>query len=431
MVSDLPDYTQYVVPAPRQLIELALPPESGVQQGVNARANLFFGVDKKTSNNLVTDYLKQQCIVPPFVTVASPCGVMVSYEGGYMCRALIYKAGAGEVALAKSCLDEWAALQESDGSWYQQYYPYLNVAGSHTRVAEISPGVSGDLKVDSGAALLAWAMADYDASVGPGSTVYQTQVKLALQWLRDAQYQMLVAGHPPLICNMKFEDTWDPVALAADCAEVLLAAKACLDQYGAGLTTSGGYSVRTLADDLYDAMATYLWTGDAGRYYYTGYPLEAQPAIPFTYKQKISYAQALCARAIYTWATSGYLISPDYSAQAEKALDFITTITAGQWGGYLYVPYTGAADETRNEFSAYTAHVAEAMNVVNASKYADHITRCRNFIKWLALSDGRVYDYAMKSGELWVGEVALASGVTAESYGFIALTSALGLLAGA
>jgi len=429
--TDLPDYTKYVAPAPRQQIELVLPPESGVSSQVYARPFRTFAAMEKAALDLATDYLKQYCIMMPYVTVASPVGKMVPYEGGYTCRALISKAGSGEVALAKSCLDVWAALQDTDGGWFQQYEPYLNAAGSHDRVAEIAPGVSGDLKVDSGAALLAWAMADYDTSQGGGSTVYKSTVQKALQFLRDAQVAFEAAQGIKLVCNMKYQGSWDDVALAADCAEVLLAATKCLDQYGSDLLTSGGYSVKTFADDLYNAMANYLWTGDAGRYYLTGYPADTQPAIPFTYKQKISYTQALSAWAIKRWATSGYLISSDYSAQSEKALDFINCLTAGQLGGQLYSPYYGALDETRNEYSVYAAQMALACNFVNASKYAHFITKFKNFLKNMALSDGRVYDFVTKQSELWITEVTLASGIKAEGYGFLALPPALGLLAGA
>jgi len=431
MGTDLPDYTKYITAAPRNEIELSIPPESGGSTVVMARPFLFFGTDKKSSNSMVTDYLKQYCILPGGVVIASPCGTMVSYEGGYVARALISKAGSGEVALAKVILDMFAANQNADGSWYQQYVPYLNGSGLHDRVAEVSPGVDGNLKVDSGAALLAWAMAEYDKSQGPSSTIYLTTVQKALQFIRDLQYAHQVGYGTYLIANMIWKDVIDTVALAGDCGEVLLAIKACLDQYGDTLTTSGGYSVKTLGNNLYTAIAQFLWTGAVGQYYQTAYPASAMPAIPFTYKEKITYTQAFCSRAVYVWATSSYRTGTDYSSQAETCLDFINSLTAGQWGGQLYCPYAAAKDETRNEYSVYTASMLEACKTVNASKYAQLITRFTAFLRWLALADGRVYDFVTKNGELWITEVTLASGISAEGYGFLALPAAAALLAGA
>jgi hypothetical protein len=397
--------------------------ETGIMTRI--KPNLVSGAAVKSANNLVTTYLKNSCILPPAVAVAAPTGNMNSYEGGYIARALIFKNGTGERDLAKAVLDEFAELQNADGSWYQQYNPYLNAAGLHDKVTTIGGEYSGDLKVDSGAALLAWAMSDYD-KIGT-TTIYKTYVQKALQFLRDLQYAHTVAHGTGLISNMVYEGTTDTIALAADCAECLLAMTAAMDAYGDTLLTSGGYSVKTMANDVYYSLCTSSWQGDAGRYYATSYPIGEQTEIPFTYKEKISYTAALCAWAVFVFTGSGYRTVGDYSAQAEKALDFINTVTAGQWGGQLYCPYTGLADETQDEFSGYTALMLIAVNVVNATKYAQIITKGVGLLRWMALADGRLYDSVKSTGELVVS--SLSSSV--EAYGFLSLDMAQALLAGA
>jgi len=351
---------------------------------------------------------------------------MNSYEGGYISLALIEKNGSGERDLARDVLDEFAQIQNSDGSWYQQYNPYLNSAGLHDRVDSIGAGYSGDLKVDSGAALLLWAMSRYD-QITSGSR-YQTVVRKALNFLRDLQYAHQVAYGTNLISNLVYQGTIDTVALAADCAECLLSMKASMDAYGDSLTTDpASYSVKTMANDLYYALCVYSWTGDSGRYYSTSYPVGEETEIPFTYKEKISYTQALCSWANYVFANSGYLTTTDYSSQAEKALDFINTITAGQWGGQHFCPYTGSPDETQEEYAGYTALVTIAMNAVNSSKYASMIAKGVGLLRWMALEDGRVYDIVKPNGELLVSYKSPSE----EGYGFLSLPAALSLLAGA
>lgn len=380
-------------------------------------AGFYLNVDilEKPYEDLVTTYLKEACVVMPYVTVASPLGMMASYEGGYVLRALISKAGAGEVALAKNCLDTWAALQNANGSWYQQYYPYRNAADTFPKYeARI---------VDSCVALIAWAMADYDASVGAGSTVYKAYVQLAYNWLRLAQSTFQAEHVIGLLCNQKLDATWNMAALAADCAEVLLASNAVLDQYGDALTNQAGYSIKTFANDLYSAMCGYLWTGDAYRYYRTEYPAAGKVWGLPTVKQNISFTQALCAMAVYEWYNGAHNTQADYTAQCEKALDKATSILAGKWGGYIYCPYTGLADENRNEFPTYAAHMVLAMDSVNCTKYANQISRARRFIQLAALRHGEVADYVLPNGRMDIG--------VDTAYGFLALNSALGLLAGA
>jgi len=390
------------------------------------KPNLVSGANIKAKFDLVTAYLKTSCILPTGVAVASPTGNMNSYEGGYIALALIEKNGSGERDLARDILDEFAEIQNTDGSWYQQYNPYLNAEGKHDRVETVGGGYSGDLKVDSGAALLAWAMARYDQVTS--GTRYQSNVRKAMQFLRDLQYAHTVAHGTGLIANLVYQGTIDTVALLADCAESLLAMTKAMDAYGEGLTTDpSGYSVKTMANDVYYSMCVSAWTGDSGRYYTTSYPPGENTEIPFTYKEKISFTAALCSWANYVFANSGYRTTSDYSDQAEKALDFINTLTAGQWGGQMYSPYYAASDETQDEYASYTALMILAMNAVNSTKYATMISKSKELLKWMALSDGRIYDIVKPAGELLVSKMS----PTEEGYGFLSLPSALGLLAGA
>lgn len=423
MPSDLPDYTRYISQAPKDLIEVSLKYGDLTVQPMLIRAALLNGVDVKSKTALVTDYLKQCCIKPPYVTVAGPSGTMVSYEGGYVIKALIYKAGTGEVALAKNCLDEWVKLQKANGSWSQRYYPVLNKDGSHDEME--------DLQVDSGAGVLAWAMADYDASVGAGSAVYKTPVQKAMGFLRDLQYQAAVAGIPAFLVNMVKGGVYDTVALLGDCGECLMSMKACLDQYGADLTTDDGYSVKTMANDLYEAIGLYGYAGDVGRYWYTSYPVGEQPLVPFTYKEKMTLVQAMVSQAVYEWYNSGYCTKPDYTEYCEKCLDCCLCLNHGKWGGFLYSPYYGLADETKDEYTTYTALMVRAMDSVNSTKYADYITAGRNFLKWMHLEGGRVFDFVHPHGELEVGRVLEAGMMKKEEFGWLSLNPALAILAGA
>jgi hypothetical protein len=422
-MTDLPDYTRYISQAPKDQIEVTLEYGDLTVQPMLIRPALLNGTVVKDKIALVTDYLKQCCIKPPYVTVAGPAGTMNSYEGGYIIRALIYKAGAGEVALAKNCLDEWVKLQKTDGSWSQSYYPALNAAGSHDEMQ--------DLQVDSGTALLAWAMAKYDASVGAGSVVYKTPVQKAMGFLRDLQYQAAVAGIPPFLVNMRKGGVYDTVALLGDCGECLMAMKACLDQYGADLTTAAGYSVKTMANDLYEAIGIYGYSNDVGRYWYTGYPVGSQPLVAFTYKEKMTMTQALVSQAMYEWYHSAYNTKPDYTGYCEKCLDLTLCLNHGKWGGFLYSPYYGLEDETKDEFVTYTALMVIAMNAVNATKYADYITAGKDFLKWMHIGGGRVFDFVRPHGECEVGKVLEAGIAAKEEFGWLALNPAQAILAGA
>ncbi len=135
-------------------------------------------------------------------------------------------AGSTYYSFAKPFLDLWASLQNSDGSWYQQYNPY----SPYSVVAQTSEGTDGNLKVDSGAALLAWAMSYYDQLTS--GTRYKTKVQTALNFLRQLQYAHTVAHSSNLIANIILDGTTDTTALLADCAECLLSAKHAMDAYG-------------------------------------------------------------------------------------------------------------------------------------------------------------------------------------------------------
>jgi hypothetical protein len=397
-----------------------------VIENLNLKPALICGATIKESFNLTTTYLKQYCVLPGAIAVAAPTGNMNSYEGGYIALALIEKNGTGERDLARDMLDLFATIQNADGSWYQQYNPYKNASGVHERVETIGGGYSGDLRVDSGAAMLAWAMARYDQVTS--GTRYQTVVRKAMQFLRDLQYAHTVAHSTGLIANLIYEGDIDTYALAADCTECLLAMTKAMDAYGDSLTTSpGGYSVKTIANDVYYSLATVLWVGGGNDYYHTSYPTDGQTMIPFTFKEKLSYTAALCAWAKYVFANSGYRTTSDYSSQCEKALDFILPLTSGQWGGQMYAPYYGAADETQEEFSGYTALAILGCNAVNATKYADDVSKMKAFLKWIALEDGRLFDLVDVDGRLWRAKVSTYD----EAYGFLSLPCAQALLAGA
>jgi len=420
LVHGLPDYTR------RTTIDLTVPTGR-----IFAPPVLQYGSISKPSYPLSTSWLKQYCIQMPYVTCASPSGKMVSYEGGYMLLALLTKAGSGEVVLAKNCLDEWVKLQKTDGSWSQQYEPYLNAAGSHDETL--------DLQVDSGAAMLAWAMSKYDKD--QGTTTYKATVQKAFNFLRDCQYYFLVNQGVKLLCNQRLNGSWNYSSFAGDCGEVLLAAKACLDAYGADTLNEAGYSIKTFANDLYYAMVLCHWLGDAFRYFRTEYPFGVIPwgMEGYALKQKMPFVAAMASWSIYAWAKSPYLEASDYSEIATKALDFINTITVGRWGGYLYSPYYGEPGETKKEYPVYTAFMAMAMNAVDASRYSHMIDRCKALIQWLALPDGRVFDSVDEDGYLYVAEVLdptadLIPGVAAptiEAWQFLGHDVACGLLAGA
>jgi hypothetical protein len=401
MVRGLPDFTRKM-----QVIAPELEP-AGVYIARDAMT--------KTANPLTTEYLKEQCILPNYATLASPIGMMTSYEGGWICRALIYKNGTGERDLAKNILDHWVQQQLDDGSWHQQYEPYLNVKGTHDKYE--------DLQVDSGAALLCWAMAEYDATIGPASVIYKETVRKAFNFLRDCQVAHFNAHGSYLLANQRFQGTWNTTALAADCGEVLLATAKVLDQYGDTLTNQAGYSIKTFGNDLYEAIATKLYMQDNERYYRTEYPAGGIVRGLEMVLQQLSFAQALCGWAVKNWAGKAYRTGSDYSDQAEKVLDKSLALTMGKWGGIMYRPYFDSAIDKRDEYTNYAAIMCLALQGVNATKYADRIKRLKYFIQLAALSHGEVNDYINPSGKMDVAANA--------HYGFLSLNAATGLLTGA
>jgi hypothetical protein len=385
---------------------------------------LIFGTSIKESFTVVPTYLLDSCILSGKVVVSSPTGTMNSYEAGYVVLALLQFGGSSYYSLVQSILDLWASLQNSDGSWYQQYNPY----SPYACVAQTSEGTDGNLKVDSGAALLAWAMSNYDRLTSGAR--YKANVQKTLDFLRILQYAHTMAYSSNLIANEILDGVTDTTALLADCAECLLSAKFAMDAYAASLTTTSGYGVQTFANNLYYSIAVTGWRGNTFQYYDTSYPYGQNTNVPFTYQEKISYTQALCSWAVYVFAKSAYLTASDFSSQCEICLDYINTLTRGSWGGEYYCPYTGASDETQDEFSGYSALMSIACNKVNSTKYSSLIAGLTAFLKWLALNDGQVCDCVDVTGKLWRSKIAPLSQTPAEG-GFLVLPIALALLAGA
>ena len=377
-----------------------------------AGAYLIVGTSIKSSFTVTLSYLLNDCVSSNDIVQSSAGGTMNSYESGYVCLALLQYGGSSYYSQVQSILDLWASLQNSDGSWYQQYEPY----SPYTYIANV--------KVDSGAALLAWAMSYYDQLTS--GTRYKTNVQNAMSFLRQLQYDHTVAYSTNLIANMIDNGTTDTTALLADCAECLLSAKHAMDAYGSSLQTSAGYSVQTFANNLYYSMCVSGWHSSA-YYFDTSYPYGQNALIPFNYQEKISYTQALCSRAVYEFAKSAYQNVGDYSnGICEPCIDYIITVTRGVWGGIFYCPYTGASGQTQNNYSGYSAHMCIAAKTVNSTKYASLTSGLIAFIKWCTLSGGQVYDMADPTGLLWPSQ--LPSGSAGP---FLALDIALALLAGA
>lgn len=381
-----------------------------------AGAYLAVGTSIKASYVVSLTYLLDTLIQGNIVQ-SSAGGTMNSYESGYVCLALLQQ-GSSYYSQVQSILDLWASLQNSDGSWYQQYEPY----SPYTDIANI--------KVDSGAALLAWAMSYYDQLTS--GTRYKTIVQNALSFIRQLQYDCQTSSNPSnLIANLISNGTTDTTALLADCGECLLSAKAAMDAYGVGLTMAlggaAGYSVQTFANNLYYSICVTGWRGSTALYFDTSYPYGQNTAIPFNYQEKISYTQALCSRAVYVFSASAYLSVTNYSsAICQPCLNYITSLTKGVWGGIYYCPYSGASGQTQNNYTGYAAHMAIAAETVSSTMYASLITGLINFIKWCTLPGGQIYDFADSTGLLW--ESLLSDGSQGS---FLALDIALALIAGA
>ncbi len=382
---------------------------------------LTYGSSVKPQCAVVPDYLLGSLILSGKAVVSSATGTMNSYESGYAVLALLQFGGSTYQSLARAVLDLCATLQNSDGSWYQQYNPY----SPYSVVAQTSEGTDGDLKVDSGAALLAWAMSIYDQSTS--GTRYKTNVQNALSFLRQLQYAHTVAHSSNLIANIILDGTTDTTALLADCAECLLSAKHAMDAYGSNLQTSAGYSVQQFANDLYYSICVTGWRGSPALYFDTSYPFGQNTNVPFNYQEKISYTQALCSWAVYEFAKSPYQNAGDFSGGiCEPCIDYIITVTRGSWGGEYFCPYTGASGQTQNEFAGYSALMCIAAQKVNNTKYSSLTAGLLGFIKWLTLPNGQVCDFVDVTGKLWRSQAS-----PEVEGGFLVLDIALALLAGA
>ena len=94
--------------------------------------------------------------------------------------------------------------------------------------------------------------------------------------------------------------------------------------------------------------------------------------------------------------------------------------------GEYFCPYTGADDESQDEFAGYSGLMCLAAQKVNSAKYASLITGLKDFIKWLTLPDGRICDVADSKGKLWRSKIDENT-----EGGFLILPIAIALLAGA
>jgi len=117
--------------------------------------------EKTSIASISVDYLKR-LILPTNVIVADPSGMIVPYEGGYAILALLQKDWTNEKTLAKAVLDKMVELQNTDGSWYQQYYPYKHF------------GKYEDRKVDSGTATGSVSLDSGEKAVGSYSVKHST-----------------------------------------------------------------------------------------------------------------------------------------------------------------------------------------------------------------------------------------------------------------
>jgi hypothetical protein len=438
-----PDYVEETVPP-----KLTEYPTKESTTPVAQRWMIVAGTDLKSAPPLTTDYIKEAIILPNKVPCADPTGGIPSYEAGWVTRALIYKNGLGEVALAGDVLAEMEKVQYADGSWEQQYYPTRLPDGTHDIVVAAGAPYH-DIQVDSGAGLLAWAMADYDKK--QGTTVFKETVRKAFDFLRECQIQHH-NKYPGsyLLANQRWDyrigsPKWNYGAFACDSAECLLAAHAALDTYGSDLTNTNGYSIKTWGNDVYKSLATLCWTGNADpaakddAYFRTEYPAGADmwlmPAgiVP----QAISYAQGIVAFAIYRWAKSA-LRDPsisDYSYLCERALNFACALTQGKWGGFYYHPIQAAYGKgisgdgfgLYDEFPSFAACMIFGMKEVNEALYQYRINRAINFIRLASLPGGLVANRIKIDGTIDLGEAF----VWGDGMHFRSLNIAQGLLAGA
>jgi len=368
-----------------------------------------FTAEKSAVAQISLTYMKR-LITPTYLTLASPGGMAVPYEGGYCCLALMARDWTNEKALVKNILDKFASLQNSDGSWYQQIYPW----GANSEYE--------DRKVDSGASLIAWAMADYDQR--NASTTYQSNWQAAMRFLKSLEWVPGAAGKS-ILKNQVINGVKEEISFAADVSEAILAGVRGLDAYGSTVQFGDGDTeqVKDFISRLVAGIDEYHWKSDY-EWYQTEYPLGAQsessPGVFITFEQLISYTQALCAWALKKWDT-GYGTPDQHDANSKKALDRAIVGTGGRFGGFLYHGTWNYTDPTE-EYPHYAALMRIAMNTLDPTRYAKWISAALDFMRKAALSDGQVLDRVLSTGMAYVNP---------EAWGPLLVTCASCILAGA
>jgi hypothetical protein len=347
--------------------------------------------EKSAVSAISQDYLKRHIIATNHI-VASPGGMIVPYEGGYGLLALMERDWVGNQTLVADVLDAMVGLQNADGSWDQQYYPqkgndpYVDPAG-HRR------------QVDSGAAMMAYAMADYDAR--NASVTYKTYWQKAFDFLYSLRWEIAVGYE--LIKNQVINGVAEDVAFTADMAEVILAAVRGFDAYGNTVTLTDGVTVvRDWIAKVVAGIDSYMWE-PANYYYRTEYPSGAQSEckkdpdgnpIYITFKQCVTFVQALIAWAYKNWDAN---YGSDHSTQTKMALDQVIALNQGRWGGFIeHMQYT--AYDYPAEYPHYAALMRIAMSKVDATRYARWISKTQSFLRQCALADGQVMDQVFPDG---------------------------------
>jgi len=338
--------------------------------------------EKASVATIPLDHLKR-LMLPTNLPVANAGGMIVPYEGSYAVLALLSKNDA----LAKGVLDKLLTLQNADGSWYQQYYPYKPFTPYEDR------------KVDSGTALMAWAMADYDAR--NATVTYKTAWRLAAEFLHTLEWSLTSTAS--LLKNQVINGEKEEVAFAADVAEAILGLTRGLDAYGSTVLDSAGHSVKDFITRLIAGIDGYMWR-PADYFYQTEYPLGAQsqpkPGVYLTFKQLVTYTQALVAWALKNWDDK-YGISGEHTQSISDALDRVVAVNRGRWGGFLIHPMYEPTDPPE-EYAHYAALMKTAMEKVNATRYARHIDEALKFMRWCTLSNGTVLDCVWPDGRCYV-----------------------------
>lgn len=343
----------------------------------------------------ISDEYVKRCIIATNHIAANPGGMIVPYEGGYGLLALMEKDWTGNKILVASVLTAMAALQNTSGevgSWDQQYYPQKN-----------QPPFEDDAghrrQVDSGAAMMAFAMADYDAR--NTSTTYQTYWRKAFNWLYSLRWELDAYHH--LVKNQVINGVKEDVAFTADMAEIILAACRGFDAYGNTVTTDpDGIVVRDWILKVVTGVEDYMWQA-ANYYYQTEYPADAQSEckkdpdgnpIMIGFKQCVTFVQALIAWALKKWDAN---YGSDHTVEIKKALDQIIALNPARWGGFIeHMNYT--VYDPPQEYTHYAALMRIAMNQVDSTRYSRWISKTQSFLRKCALADGQVMDQVFPDG---------------------------------